>query len=247
MSRSHWDDVPGHPVEDWQYEVRNGDTRQSYTEWVAGRVDADPDEYCRTCSEPYDGHGDGYDGECPSCADKTEAKRLEEEGGCGDDDDGCPPREPSETLQIPIPPPAPRFTQEGVSYTLSMTSAQAGVVMLACELFMRMRMGQVHNCLSEHLPWSGNFVSQRHEALRATCRSLGRYLRDNINGYSSSYGVTSENLDPHAKVAADLHDVIRYRLAWDSVKDSREPGPFVQYDKPMHWGREPLATITKQE
>lgn len=30
---------------------------------------------CRTCDSPYDGYGDGYDGECPICAGKTEAKR----------------------------------------------------------------------------------------------------------------------------------------------------------------------------
>lgn len=27
---------------------------------------------CRTCGEVYDLYGDGYDGMCPSCADKTE-------------------------------------------------------------------------------------------------------------------------------------------------------------------------------
>lgn len=31
----------------------------------------DEDEVCRTCGEPYSGYGDGWDGECPSCADKT--------------------------------------------------------------------------------------------------------------------------------------------------------------------------------
>lgn len=30
---------------------------------------------CRTCACAYDGCGDGWDGECPDCADKTEAKR----------------------------------------------------------------------------------------------------------------------------------------------------------------------------
>lgn len=27
--------------------------------------------HCRTCDAEYDGAGDGYDGECPDCADKT--------------------------------------------------------------------------------------------------------------------------------------------------------------------------------
>lgn len=30
-----------------------------------------PAPRCRTCNEPYNEYGDGYDGECPSCADAT--------------------------------------------------------------------------------------------------------------------------------------------------------------------------------
>ena len=41
---SHWDDHPLYPVEDWQYEVANGDTRQSYVEWVNSRIGADSEE-----------------------------------------------------------------------------------------------------------------------------------------------------------------------------------------------------------
>jgi hypothetical protein len=36
--------------------------------------DDDDDNTCRTCGEPYEEGGDGYDGECPSCADKTDQK-----------------------------------------------------------------------------------------------------------------------------------------------------------------------------
>jgi len=35
--RSHWDEVPGHPVEDWRMEVINDDTRLGYVEWVKAR------------------------------------------------------------------------------------------------------------------------------------------------------------------------------------------------------------------
>lgn len=33
---------------------------------------------CRTCGEPYNGLGDGYDGECGDCADKSYAKDQDE-------------------------------------------------------------------------------------------------------------------------------------------------------------------------
>lgn len=36
---SHWDNHPDYPVEDWQYEVANGDTRQSYREWCTSKAE----------------------------------------------------------------------------------------------------------------------------------------------------------------------------------------------------------------
>ena len=37
---SHWDDDPDWPVCDWQTEVANNDTRQSYHEWAASQREA---------------------------------------------------------------------------------------------------------------------------------------------------------------------------------------------------------------
>ncbi len=33
----HWDEHPGQPVADWQYEVANGDTRRGYHEWAEAK------------------------------------------------------------------------------------------------------------------------------------------------------------------------------------------------------------------
>ena len=40
-ARSHWEDVPGCPASDWQYEVANGDTRLGYADWAASKIEAD--------------------------------------------------------------------------------------------------------------------------------------------------------------------------------------------------------------
>ena len=40
-------------------------------------LEADPE--CRTCGETYRDGGDGYDGECPSCADRRYADECEGE------------------------------------------------------------------------------------------------------------------------------------------------------------------------
>lgn len=34
LKTNHWENDPVYHVEDWQYEVANGDTRQSYADWV---------------------------------------------------------------------------------------------------------------------------------------------------------------------------------------------------------------------
>lgn len=31
---------------------------------------------CRTCGDPYSEFGDGWDGECPTCADRTYAREI---------------------------------------------------------------------------------------------------------------------------------------------------------------------------
>ncbi|AXK43972.1 ATP-binding protein [Erythrobacter aureus] len=46
-----WEDHPGYPSEDWQYEVANGDTRASYWDWVQSKVDADREERAEKAAE----------------------------------------------------------------------------------------------------------------------------------------------------------------------------------------------------
>lgn len=44
--RGHWEDHPQYPYDDWAYEVANGDTRRSYSEWVEAKIEEngeDPD------------------------------------------------------------------------------------------------------------------------------------------------------------------------------------------------------------
>ena len=41
---SYWDHYSKYPLEDWQYEVANGDTRRGYHEWVAAKREEDDTE-----------------------------------------------------------------------------------------------------------------------------------------------------------------------------------------------------------
>ena len=75
-----------------------------------------------------------------------------------------------------------------------------------------------------------------------------------INGWNSSLGVGSDKSAPDTDEAFDLNAVIRHRLAWDRAVDmgitdgtTRNWDAMfgVDYDDPMHWGKEPLATIAE--
>ena len=43
-NRDYWDDDPNFPSEDWQHDVSNGDTRQSYAEWLDSKYEQDEDD-----------------------------------------------------------------------------------------------------------------------------------------------------------------------------------------------------------
>jgi hypothetical protein len=47
---------------------------------VDGEEVTGPDDFCRTCGAVYRGFGDGWNGECPDCADRTFASQ-EADGG----------------------------------------------------------------------------------------------------------------------------------------------------------------------
>lgn len=36
----YWGEHPDHPLDDWRYEVQNGDTRMGYWEWVMARLES---------------------------------------------------------------------------------------------------------------------------------------------------------------------------------------------------------------
>ena len=54
--------------------VKNRTTDEAFAE-LQNVAEGSDVVICRTCNAVYDGYGDGYDGECPECADKTEEKR----------------------------------------------------------------------------------------------------------------------------------------------------------------------------
>jgi len=49
VERDPWEDDPLYPPEDWEYGVRNGNTRAGYLEWIKNRKEADLDNLKEQC------------------------------------------------------------------------------------------------------------------------------------------------------------------------------------------------------
>ena len=143
------------------------------------------------------------------------------------------------------------------TYTITVTERQARIISNACELMARIGFGQWMEFLN-YLPGANelNWNEMREGLLPIMERHLKPVV--GINGWSSSLGVGSDKSAPGTDEAFDLNAVIRHRLAWDRAMDNgitdgttrNWTGMMsVDYDDPMHWGKEPLARIeaVKQE
>ena len=144
------------------------------------------------------------------------------------------------------------------TYTLTVTAKQAAVISQACELLTRLSLGQWHEFI-RHMPGDAFCHSiELEDELRPIMAAwfarhpIGKDEVVIMRGWQSSLGIGNPNARPEVQVAFDLHQVIRHRLAWDkAVADGITDGtkrPFpqmmtVDYDDPMRYGTEPLATM----
>lgn len=147
--------------------------------------------------------------------------------------------------QVAVHKTCPDFTEpdkrSNPAYQLTLTEGQAQVLSDALDIYSRLHMGQLDSlqeilaCYSKTRPGMAPF----HE-IRQTLQDI----EPMITGLSNHayYGIHSPELKDTARVAWDLHRVLRHRLAWDR---NPEGGFTVQYDKPDQSSQEPLATITK--
>lgn len=144
---------------------------------------------------------------------------------------------------------------EDAKYTLTINGEQAKTLMAALELYSRMLMGQVHY-LGEtgrygtgHLPKTMPFDKDEDGKPRPVdekqLEAALRWLNVVVTGSPGhgSWGITSEAVDDRARVAYDMQQVIRHFLAFERKP---EGGIQVDFDAPMKWGAEPLATFKRE-
>lgn len=143
-------------------------------------------------------------------------------------------------------------------YVLTISESQARAISAACDLLQRVQLGQWRE-ITDWLPLQKPID---YEELRQDEKIIGailsKHMIDNIDGGFSSLGIGHPDLPKNNGVLYDLHCVIRKKLAWEHAveegyiesEDSPRKWPemmTVDYDPPMGWGDEKLATMERIE
>jgi len=129
-------------------------------------------------------------------------------------------------------------------YQLFLTEKQAQVLVSALDLYSRIGMGQLSEVayvLRMNALGNPNGQADVLAKVEDLTREAASYW---MGGSGSYYGIFSEKINDSFRVAWDLQQVIRYRLAWDR---NPEGGIQVIFDEPLKSSQEPLACIKKQK
>lgn len=123
-------------------------------------------------------------------------------------------------------------------YQLSLTEKQAQVIINALDLYSRIGMGQLEE-IAHILRSSPNANPDKILAVEALAREAADCWMGHVGGYN---GISSDKVHDVFRIAWDLQQVIRYRLAWDRHP---EGGIQVVFDEPLKSSKEPFAVIKK--
>jgi len=131
---------------------------------------------------------------------------------------------------------------EKQKYILEIDETQAHILSQACEFLSRIAMGQFTEITSSLMfQWKG----QRENRDQAeACLDLAKNLLTQLNG-NQYFSIRAPDVQEKFKIAYDLHQVIRHRLAWD--RDAA-PSWNVHKDEPWRTSQDtPLAQIQEKE
>ena len=118
---------------------------------------------------------------------------------------------------------------------INVTKEQAKVISEACELLARLHMGQIDEIIQLQAHKRLNVIGL-HRMLKEVKQSLFPELKV-PNAYHS---LTSREIPETARIAYDIHQVIRRTLAGKRPKDSF---PYTIYDDPLKTSDQPLIKI----
>jgi hypothetical protein len=143
------------------------------------------------------------------------------------------------------------------TYNLTITEKQARALVDATDLLQRVQLGQWRE-IQDNLPLQKPIdYEEFHQDMKIIGAILSKHMIGGIDGGASSLGVGHPDLPESNGILYDLHRVIRRKLSVERAVEqgiienenvSRNEMPItVDFDIPMKWGTEKLATITRIE
>jgi hypothetical protein len=126
------------------------------------------------------------------------------------------------------------------NYTLNLNERQAQVVAAALDLYARIGIGQFEEVLQVYDPGAKLDIKTRGRigsGLRIAKEEAG-------NPANGSHSIVNPVVEDQFRVAYDVRQVIRHKLALDRKP---EGGMGVDFDTPHQTGKEPLAAIKAAE
>ncbi len=139
------------------------------------------------------------------------------------------------------------------TYLIEVNEKQARIISRGMEIFARLGIGQFRDAL-EQLPLKPNDVDFFTDCLPKVGELLKQHMVDHVDGWSSNLGIHSPKVHETSRIAWDLYQVIRQRVAIDRavqeeiIDNENSPRKWpemmgVCYDDPMVSSTEPLAKI----
>lgn len=128
------------------------------------------------------------------------------------------------------------------------------VIADACELMVRIQLGQIHEVV-EHLPLKDGLDGSDKFGLKSVLNLLmGEVLIKGVDGYNSSLGVGNSTLPESNNILWDVKNVFNYEVYTDeaidngiiTAKGERDWSQMIstRFDTPTQYGKEPLPKVT---
>lgn len=129
-------------------------------------------------------------------------------------------------------------------YSLTITEAQAITLINALDLYKRIGMGQLDEIKHVAVP------APKHKYKWVELDQTMAILKLQLLGWphiNTAHSIVSKDLPDQFRVAWDILQVVRNRLAHDSLKPGEKPGIYVYFDEPRKTSKEPLPEIKQVE
>jgi len=125
-------------------------------------------------------------------------------------------------------------------YRLTFNEEQARLIVQAMDAYSRLSIGQFDAAIGS--TWMHKILEVDRKEVEYHCNQLKKIFTG-MDHPGASYGIYSKEILDRARIAWDIQQVVRNRLAWDK---NPEGGFTVNFDSPMKSSEQPLPMIEKR-